>query len=138
MSRLDGIDVRVEGVSWTTQNALPLLHEIRHALSNFLESGQEISIDLQSIPMGPADETMLFDILGHGEVEARLNALGKSIIRETGIPGVWLVEHFNADEQPVAKLIEVTSIPSILKSQSEDIREGLAKLNEQLAADEGA
>ena len=137
MNRLDGISVRIEGLSWTTQNALPLLHEIRHALADFLTDGQETTIDLQRLPMGPADEARLFEILGRGEVEAQLNALGNSLIRETGIPGVWLIEHFNADQQLVAKLIEVTAMPSFLKSQPEDIREGLVKLCERLATDEG-
>jgi len=137
MNRLDDINVRVEGISWTTQNTFPLLHEIRHALADFLTDGQETTIDLQRLPMGPADEARLFEILGRGEVEAQLNALGNSLIRETGIPGVWLIEHFNADQQLVAKLIEVTAMPSILKSQPEDIRDGLVKLNERLATDEG-
>lgn len=137
MNRLDDINVCVEGISWKTQNALPLLHEIRHALANLLTDGQETTIDLQSLPMGPADEARLFEVLGRGEVEAQLNALGNSLIWETGIPGVWLIEHFNADQQLVAKLIEVTAMPSILKSQPEDIREGLVKLSERLATDEG-
>jgi hydrogenase-1 operon protein HyaF len=61
-----------------------------------------------------------------------LNALGKSNIHETGLAGVWLVEHFNMDGQLVGKFIEITAIPAILKSQPEDIREGLEKLTDQL------
>ena len=132
MSKLDDIQIRVESAPWATGNALPILHEIRHALLELLESGQETAIDLSALPLGPADETRLLEVLGNGELEARLNALGKSIIRETRISGVWLIEHFNADEQLMGRFIEVTYLPAILKSQPEDIRQGLAALTERL------
>jgi hydrogenase-1 operon protein HyaF len=132
MGGLDDIPVRVENPSWTTGNAVPLLNEIRHALMALLESGQETVIDLQSLPLGPADETQLLEALGNGEVEAHLDTLGNSTIRETQVSGVWFVEHYNADEQPLSKFIEITHIPSILKAQPEDIRAGLARLTELL------
>ncbi len=132
MSELNNIGIRVESETWQTGNRLPLLHEIRHALSQLLETGQECVIDLQSLPIASAEEAQLLAALGNGEVEVQLNALGKSNIHETGLAGVWLVEHFNMDGQLVGKFIEITAIPAILKSQPEDIREGLEKLTDQL------
>jgi hydrogenase-1 operon protein HyaF len=134
MGGLDEIPVRVANPSWAAGNAVPILNEIRHALITLLESGQETIIDLQSLPLGPADETQLMEALGSGEVEARLDTLGKSIIRETQVSGVWMVEHYNVDEQPLSKFIEITHIPSILKAQPEDIQAGLAQLTERLTA----
>jgi hydrogenase-1 operon protein HyaF len=118
-----------------TGNALPLLHEICHALKALVESGQETVIDLGKIPLGPGDELRLLAVLGQGEIEAQLNALGDSIIRETGISGVWLIEHFNEDEQSIGRFIEVTSCPTVLKSPLEDIRHGMDKLTKALAND---
>lgn len=116
-------------------NTVPLLHEIRHALQRFLDAGEETIIDLQSLPMGSADAAQLLDALGPGEVEVRLTALGKSSIRETGIPGVWFIEHFNPESQCIGKFIEVTAVPEILKSQREDIQAGLDRLSEHLVGE---
>lgn len=134
MGELNNIPIRLEGAPWSAGNATPILHEIRHALVALLESGQETTIDLRSLPMGPADETQLRDALGQGEVEAQLDVLGKSVVRETRLPGVWFVDHYNADGHPVSRFIEITLIPAILKAQPEDIREGIARLTEQLVA----
>lgn len=120
-----------------TGNALPLLHEICHALEALLESGRETVIDLRKVPLGPGDELRLLAILGQGEIEAQLNTLGDSMIRETGINGVWLIEHFNEDEQSIGRFIEVTPCPTALKSPLQDIRQGTAKLSSLLANNGG-
>lgn len=117
-----------------TGNAVPILHEIRHALSKLLECGAETVIDLLSMPMGPGDEARIFDALGRGEVEANLRVLGASTIRETRFSGVWLVEHRNEADEPIACFIEVTHVPSILKSQTQDIQRGLEELTQELPA----
>lgn len=134
MGEFHNIPIRLEDAPWSAGNATPILHEIRHALLALLESGQETIIDLHSLPISPADETQLRDALGQGEVEARFDVLGKSIVRETRLPGVWFVDHYNADGHPVGRFIEITLIPAILKAQPEDIQEGIARLTEQLAA----
>ncbi len=136
MSGLDKIGVRVASdASGSYGNAVPLLHEIRHALQKLLDTGEHTSIDLRSVPMGPGDEERLLDALGRGEVEAELNALGRSLIRETGISGVWLVEHYGPEGGLTAKLLEVARIPSILQAQPEDMRAGLQRLSQRLAGD---
>ncbi|MCP5424953.1 MAG: hypothetical protein H6970_07780 [Gammaproteobacteria bacterium] len=141
MSKLDGIKVRVEDPTtphWVTENTRPLLHEIHHALQRLLEAGEVKTIDLASLPMGPADEARLLEILGVGEVEACIDAMGKSVIRETRFPGVWFIEHFNTDDQPMGRLIDITFIPTLLLSQTEDMRQGLAQLSLYLQTDDAA
>lgn len=128
MSKLRDIPIRIESAPWATGNALPILHEIRHALVELLESGRETAIDLKSLPLGPGDDVRLLEVLGSGEVTAQLTALGKSTVRETRFGGVWFIEHFDTDEQLMGRYIEVTPIPSILKSPPEDIREGVEAL----------
>lgn len=124
-------------VAQDTGNTLPLLHEIRHALVNLLESGKATVIDLGRLPMGPGDEAHLLNILGNGEVVAYIDALGKSIIRETHLTGVWLVEHFDSDAQSIAKFIEVSYVPDLLQAPPEDVRAGLDRLIRRLAANAG-
>jgi hydrogenase-1 operon protein HyaF len=117
-----------------TGNTIPLLYEICHALSKLLKFSQETIIDLHNLPLTPTEQDHLRESLGEGEVKAYLNTLGKSIVIETGISGVWYITHFNSNEQPIGKFIEITSIPSILKSQPEDIQLGLEQLTNQLAS----
>jgi len=134
VSTLDAIAVKVEGVgiaSGNAHNAVPLLHEIRHALWNLAKTGDSTTIDLTSIPFGPADRDQLLDFLGEGEVTARVNALGETQVKETRYPGVWVVRHQSPVGDELATHIEVTRLPSMLITPEEDLGEAAA----QLAAD---
>jgi hydrogenase-1 operon protein HyaF len=124
---------RVETGEELTRNVKPLLHEIRHALDALLDSGARSVIDLRSMPLAPGEEQQLLEELGRGEVNARLHALGPSEIVETRYPGVWLVMHYNNADEVIGKFIEVCDVPELLRSQQEDIREGLELLQAQLA-----
>lgn len=116
-----------------TGNVAPLLHEIRHALQALLESGSETVIDLRGLPLAPGEEARIEQRLGCGEVRVELNALGPSEILETRYPGVWLVTHRNNDNEVIGRFIEICLVPRLVCAQDEDIRAGLAELNEQLA-----
>jgi hydrogenase-1 operon protein HyaF len=116
-----------------TGNVIPLLHEVRHAMQQLLDSGQETVIDLRSIPLGPGEEEQIAEQLGRGEVQVRLSALGPSEIVETRYPGVWLVTHHNNDGDIIGKFVEVCTIPRLVTAQHEDIRAGLQALSAQLA-----
>ena len=137
MTVLDNIKVSVEpmGTLGITENTLPLLHEIRHALIKFSGTGTSTTLDLKAIPFGPGDEERLLSFLGVGEVSATVNVLGKSHIFETNFPGVWLIEHKNPEQDRVALQIEVTDIPSILRTQSGDILDSIALISESLEQD---
>jgi hydrogenase-1 operon protein HyaF len=137
VSGLDAIGVRVEGPdlkALARENAWPILHEIRHALARLLESGEETVIDLRGLPLSDLDQDYLVAELGTGELECRLDALGRSVIQETAYHGVWLVTHYNAGERVIGRFVEVTHIPAILKSDPIDIRSDLDRLTERLAA----
>jgi hydrogenase-1 operon protein HyaF len=138
MSGLEDIGVEVTGCGpgdVSRGNVIPLLHEIRHALETLINTGESSTIDLLSLPMSPGDLELLETELGTGEVDAQLNALGPSRIRETAYPGVWLVEHHNAEDQPVAKFIEVTRLPDILRTDDRELPGSLAALDRALNHD---
>ncbi len=124
------MSVRVESVP--TGNDIPILNEIRHALEKLLDTGEETVIDLRGIPMAPGEEERIETVLGKGELQASLDALGPSEIRETAIPGVWLIVHYNSEDEVMGKFIEITVIPSILKAQEVDMRDGLERLKSRL------
>ena len=136
MSGLDAIKVSVEGQAahdGTALNAVPLLHEIRHALEKLADSGETTTIDLSSIPFGPGDKQQLFDVLGHGEVEAKIDAMGETRVEESGFPGVWLVHYFAVTGEQLATHIEVTRCPSLLITPEQDLADSALNLQAQLA-----
>jgi len=119
-----------------TWNVKPILHEIRHALDKLLSTGETTIIDLRSIPLAPGEEDSIIEILGQGEVQARLDVLGPSEIYETKYAGVWLVTHHNDSDNIVSRFIEITEIPDVLKSQREDVLNALDELATELGKDD--
>jgi hydrogenase-1 operon protein HyaF len=119
-------------------NALPILHEVRHALERLVATGETTRIDLNAIPFGPGDEARLTGLLGKGEVEARVESLGPTLVRETAIPGVWLVDYRNTEDARLALHLEIAPIPEILCTQPEDLQTALAALDARLDAESAA
>jgi len=111
----------IQGSNDLTWNVMPLLHQIKHALQNLLENNVSEIIDLRSIPLAPGEEDRLLEILGEGEINAQLNALGLSSVIETLYNGVWLLTHHNDENEIISRHIEITYMPEILLSQKEDI-----------------
>jgi len=129
MSALDHIQVSVES---ETGNLGPIMHEIKHALGELLNSGVSRMIDLRSMPFAPGEEKRLETLLGRGEVVATIDALGPSEIVETRFPGVWLSTHRNNENEIIGRYIEITHAPDILLSQRADMQRGLQVLREEL------
>jgi len=119
-------------IPYSRGNIRPLLNEIIHALDRLLGDDEPTVIDLASLPFAPGELEELESALGHGELKAELDALGKSLIRETAYPGVWWVEHRNTAGEVVGRYIEITRTPEILMSQDADIGAGRAKLRDSL------
>ena len=112
-------------------NVRPILNEVLHAIDRLLETDEPTTIDLAGLPFGPGELEHLEASLGTGELEAKLDALGTSRIRETAYPGVWWLEHRNAFDEVVGRYLEITRTPEILSSQDADIIAGRARLGDQ-------
>ncbi len=138
MSGLDPISVIIEsnvscaGMPQDCGNALPILHEIRHALERLISTGEETRIDLNAMPFGPGDLDCLKALLGTGEVHATVEAMGLTLIQETAIPGVWLVDYQNSDARRLTLQIEIASVPEILRPQPLDLAEAINTLDGRL------
>ena len=127
MSHLDEIPVQVDA---SHGNVRPILFEVLHAIDKLLDDNSTTTIDLAGLPFGPGELDDLEATLGRGELFATLEALGNSHIRETAYPGVWWIEHRNANDEVTGRYIEVTRLPEILCSQDADIGAGRARLGE--------
>ncbi len=119
-------------VPFNRGNVKPLLNEIVHALDRLLGDDEPTVIDLASLPFAPGELAALEAALGSGELTAELDAMGRSVIRETAYPGVWWVEHRNTEDEVVGRYVEVTRSPAILMSQDADIGAGRAKLRDSV------
>lgn len=115
-----------------TGQAEALLREIAALLEQLVVEGEVGSIDLHSLPLSPADLEWLRARLGTGEVSIRLDAGGTSLLRETGVAGVWWVEHRNEMENRIGEFIEVAPVPSLIPAYPEDIAQALARLRAML------
>jgi len=128
MSDPGAVKFNIQSGDDLTFNVRPLLHEVKHALDNLIETGHTTIIDLRSIPLAPGEEDKILHTLGQGEVKAQLNALGLSEIIETQYAGVWTVTHYNDEHEIISRFIEITTMPEILCSQTEDIMAAYSRL----------
>ena len=115
-----------------TWNVMPILHEVKHALDNLINNSVTSIIDLRSVPLAPGEEEKIINTLGQGEVQAQLNVLGSSDIIETQYAGVWLITHYNDEDEIIGRFIEITTMPDILRSQSEDVIDAYCELSKIL------
>jgi hydrogenase-1 operon protein HyaF len=136
MTKLHDINIEVRKVSdaGPGMGVNAILYELAGMLEVLIAKGRGNAIDLRGLPLTPGEYSQLRATLGEGEVNAEVSALGPTRIRETAIHGVWWVTHYNAQDQILAEFLEVTVVPQLLKTESDDIREGLDLLHERLAA----
>lgn len=118
-----------------TGNVVPLLHEVRHALQRLLREGEETIIDLRALPLAPGEEERIVNALGEGEVRISLDALGRSEFNETQYSGVWLVTHYNRNDEIMGKFIEIAPVPALAKAPQESMAAGLNELEQTLSGD---
>ncbi len=116
-------DFKVEVIEPKTGMIQAVLSELVEQLQELADHAKQHVIDLSSLPLTTSDKKELEKLLGQGEVQATLSTLGKSQIIETAYHGVWWIKHYSPDEKLLSELIEITSIPEIIKSHPEDIRQ---------------
>lgn len=141
MKRLADIPIRIEppqASGGLGGGVTAILSEIVRLLEHLAAADAPAAIDLRSLPMSPQDRTELQCALGEGEVQATVNAEGVSRIHETGVPGVWWVEHRDRNGELIAEMLEVTRVPQILASADDEIAASARALREQIAPTPGA
>lgn len=128
---LADIKIQVEAPEYDSGNLHSILSEIKFALEQLLEQKKTHSIDLRAMPWSPGEEDKLEQYLGRGEISVELNALGKSTFYESRFSGIWIVTHYNQEDEIIGKLIEITTMPEMIFSQYEDIKESLENIQTQ-------
>ncbi len=109
-------------------NAPALLREIAEMLRRLVNIGESSAIDLQALPLTPADLDWLKQQLGHGEVAITLDSDGESTLNVTACPGLWWVTHCNSSGTVVSSFLEVAFVPEVVKAHPDDVEMGLEHL----------
>ena len=109
-------------------NARVLLQEIAEHVRHLLGTGESSAIDLNALPLTPADLDWLHETLGKGEIAITLESEGESTLNETACPGVWWVTHHNEHGAVASRFIELAFVPELVKAHPEDIKIGLEHL----------
>ncbi len=109
-------------------NAPALLREIAEMTRRLLGNNESSAIDLQALPLTPADLDWLREQLGEGEIAISLDADGVSSLNETACPGVWWITHRNPMGAVVSEFIEVAFVPEVVKAHRDDVEIGLEHL----------
>ncbi len=110
---------------------LAVIDDIERLLDEYQTFGHPGAIDLRWLPLFPGDLDRLQEILGTGEVNAEIAALGTSSARETALQCVWWITHRGTDEAVIGHWIEVTDVPSLLRSDRSAIPYALQALRER-------
>jgi len=124
----------------STGMAQAVFAEIAQGLEALASSGVTSVIDLRSLPLTDADLAELADLLGQGEVQASIEVIGTTEVRETAYAGVWWLRHLGAQRRVAAEEIAIAPIPEILQAQHDDIRDAARRIsgNIEMTAPTGA
>lgn len=129
---MKSLDIPVEVSSPATGMAQAVMHELRDRLLALAERAECHTVDLAGLPLTEADRDELQQLLGRGEVDISLSALGNSEIFETAFSGIWWIKHYTDNQVLISELIEVAPVPSIVRSQAEDIQASVSRLTQQI------
>jgi hydrogenase-1 operon protein HyaF len=117
---------RTTGMAWSVAS------EIAHRLQALADHNEPSVIDLRGLPMTQADRDQLEEILGRGEVSARLEVAGASEIWETSYAGVWWIRHRGEGDRIATEEIAVTRIPEVLLTHPHDVTAAALRLSAEL------
>lgn len=114
-------------------HARAVLGEVETLLDALLRTGEGGSVDIGGLPLSQADRAWLREQLGRGEISIDLAIGGGSHILETGLPGVWWIEHLNEHGHLVSEFIQVAYVPELISAHPDDVESGLEHLRSRIA-----
>jgi len=90
-------------------------------------------MDLRGVPLAPGEEGRILEFLGTGEVRAELECGGLSTVNESRFAGVWIVTHHDPSGEIIGRLIEISFVPDIIRSQVAEMRESRERIAREVA-----
>lgn len=109
-----------------------VLQQIVHLLDTLLKDDEPGHIDLEQSGLSMEERLALQEVLGENGTQAEVLDYGHSLIRSTGIPGVWWIQHLDATDHLIGEFIEVNYAPEVLIVGTEEVRDGRDALKARL------
>lgn len=114
-------------------NVKAILNEICGALNRFAATGEEWTIFVNKMSLTFDDRQAIHDFLGKGDVRINLQSVERAEWQESSIAGIWYGVFYDHNDKPVLETIEVCSFPKVAAAQTEDIKNNIKILQEQLS-----
>jgi hydrogenase-1 operon protein HyaF len=90
-------------------------------------------VNLSLLPLVPADQQGLEQVLGEGPVAILSRGFGNCRINATNARGIWRVRYFNTMNTVILDTIEVVDLPEAARAADDDYDDSLVRLVELLA-----
>lgn len=111
-----------------------VLYEIRQALKNFEQTGEEQTLFIDKMMLSFEERQAVREFLGEGSVSIKFaDRAEPAEWLESGISGIWYGVLFNAGNQPILETVEIGAFPSLAKAQLQDVRLGIEDFDQKLA-----
>ncbi|HSO07617.1 MAG TPA: hydrogenase expression/formation C-terminal domain-containing protein [Pelomicrobium sp.] len=119
-------------------NAPMLLKEIAAQSASYRPGAPAHVVNLTLLPMSPADQVCLSEVLADGGATLLSRGFGKCRITSTTLANTWWVRYFNSVDTLILNTVEVVDVPEVAKAAQDDLddtRERLLELADWLRAD---
>lgn len=109
-------------------NAPHLLAEVLERSRRFEQGGPGHVFNLDLLPLGPADQAWLVEMLGSGPVVIVSGGYGATRIRSTLQASTWWVQYYNSSDAMILNTLEVAAVPSVACAADDDLAESAQRL----------
>lgn len=113
-------------------NAPHLLAEVLERSRAFDGGGPGHVFNLDLLPLAPADQSWLVDMLGSGPVVVVSEGYGATRIRSTRQAWTWWVQYYNSSDAMILNTLEIAAVPTVACAADDDLADSAQRLRELL------
>jgi hydrogenase-1 operon protein HyaF len=113
-------------------NVQPLLTEIGEQMRRLAPGALPHVINLTLLPLSPADQACLDEVLGAGSVAILSRGFGNCRISSTRARNVWRVQYFNNMQTLILNTLEIVDVPEVALAADDDLADSRERLSELL------
>lgn len=113
-------------------NSPSVLTELKERLKNFDGNTISAPIILSSLPMTPADQTVIDAAVGRGPVRIVSEGMGTCCIESCGVRNLWKIQYFGSApaKRMTLNMLSVCDIPEEALASPEDLEDSKKRLTE--------
>lgn len=116
-------------------NVQAVLKELRHALQNLKDNGQNYSLYIEKTGLTDEEQVEVLETLGKGSIEIDFTETEQPVSwYETQFSGIWVGTFKNHRDQNMLHTVEVCRYPELAGAYEEDMETALEELDDWIAA----